>query len=482
MAKDILKNSIWYTVLGFLPLSISFVFAPLYLQYLDEEQYAILNLFVLYTGIFTQIYGLGIGNAFGYLYWDVYKDETKLKQLISSTLGLLLFFQIIFISISLIFGELIVDLVVKSSKFSFNPIFILVILLSAFMVYNELFLYYFRNQDKVKQYALISVSTLILLTTGTLIGVVALDLKAEGAIYGRSIGYFIVIGLVWLFFVKKYGIRIDLKSSKHLLAFGLPLFINALIGALGYNIDKLMIERLDSLKTLGVYAFASIVITFMEVIFNALNNAIAPTLYKYINESHLEKGKEIKALSHTIFLIILLAISLVIAGIIPVMNIIIPENFHAALQYIPILASAFVWRVFTTLSSYSLYTQKKTNYLLFNQSSNIIVTLILGYIGYYLFGTIGIAYAIYFVRVIEFIIIHLISLRVKVIDFGLRKLILISVIVGIACFICSYFYDNSSAPIVFILPLTVSLISLPLLAKEEIRNVKYMIKNRKTML
>lgn len=481
MAKDILKNSIWYTILGFLPLSISFVFAPLYLQYLDEAQYGILNLFVLYTGIFTQIYDLGIGSAFGYLYWDVYKDKNKLKELMSSTLGLMLLFQFILISIGLFFGESIVRLIAKSSEFSYNPIFIILILVSAFMAYNNLFLYYFRNQDQVKKYAIISVSTLLLLTIGTLLGVVYLDLKAIGAIYGRSIGYFLIVGALWIWFVKRYGIKINLKASKQLLVFGIPLFLNTLIGAFGYSTDRILIERLDTLSNLGIYAFATIVVTFLEVIFNALNNAIAPTLYKYVNEAHVEKRNEIIGLSYTVFLIVLVTISLVIAGIIPAVHLVIPENFHEALRYVPILASAFIWRVFTTLCSFSIYTMKKTKYLLINQSSNILFTIILGYLGYQLYGIIGIAYAIYLVRIIEFFIIYIISQKVKPLGLKLQNLIILAIILGLVSFTCSNYFDHDLAYLIYFLPLGVCMILTPLFARKEIKLALYMIRNRKAL-
>jgi O-antigen/teichoic acid export membrane protein len=204
VAKDILKSSISYTVLGFLPLSFAFIFTPVYLTYMDEAEYGLLNLFMLYTGILAQIYNLGVSQSFTFIYWDVYKDKEELKKLISSTLGLLIVFQIVFILLGLFFGENLLGLFVKSNdKFTFNPFFITALFFSAFMVYYEMFLYYFRNQGNLKAFSILSISTLFLLTIGTLIGVVWLDLKAVGAVFGRTAGYGIVVLFLLIFMIYK---------------------------------------------------------------------------------------------------------------------------------------------------------------------------------------------------------------------------------------------------------------------------------------
>lgn len=484
MAKDILKSSISYTILGFLPLSFAFLFTPIYLNYLDKEEYGLLNLFVLYSGIIAQVYAMGVSSAFGYIYWDVYKDGNELKKLISSTLGLLLIFQVLFISIGILFGDGILGFLVKSSdKFTFSPFLITSLFFSAFMVYYEMFLYFFRNEGKLKQYATLSISTLILLTLGTLYGVVWLDWKAIGAIWGRTFGYGIVVVLFFIYIASKYGISFDFKRSKSLLIFSIPLFINSLVGAFSYGVDRLIIERFDNLENFGVYAFALIIITVIEIWFNALNNALSPTLYKFIHESINEKKKEIRILSNLIIISVLLLITAIIALIHPVFHILIPENFHQAALYIPILAIAFIWRVMTTLTSYSIYSKKKTKLLLINQSSYLLAIVILGYIGYNLFGMLGIAYAVYLAKVIEFIIMNRVSNRIKKLPFKLKNLILLSILISISSFACAIFNPYiKHTSILYLLPLLCLLVFSPLIIRVELRNVIYAIKNRKSIL
>ena len=68
------------------------------------------------------MFALGVNHAFIYLYWDVYKDEKKLKDLIASTTGILFILQIIFVSLGLLLGEQVIKLVVKSNDlFTYSP-------------------------------------------------------------------------------------------------------------------------------------------------------------------------------------------------------------------------------------------------------------------------------------------------------------------------------------------------------------------------
>ena len=485
MGKDILKSSLIYTILGFLPLSFAFVFTPIYLTYLSDAQYGILNLFMLYSGIIALIYHLGVTTAFGYIYWDVYKDKEKLKNLISSTLGLIIIFQVIFISLGLVFGQNIVDFIFKSEgKFTYNPIFITTLFFSAFLVFYEMFINFFRNEHDLKKYAIINISTLVLLTIGTFAGVVFLDMKEVGAIYGRTFGYGFVIIFFIFYFIKKYGIKLDLSISKMLLAFGIPLFFNALIGALSYGIDRIIIERFDTLQNLGIYGFTLVIISVVEILFSSLNNALSPTLFKFILESPIEKRREIKGITHSIILIITAVITIIIACLYPIFDIIIPENFHRAALFVPILGFGFIWRVFTTISSYSLYIEKKTKYLIFNQSSNLVLTVGIGYVFYQIWDIMGIVITMYLARLIEYIIMRTISYKVKKLSYELDRLIQLTLILSASGFFIVFVgkdLDSNLKYILYCIPLVIYLISFPLFLRKEKKNLIYLFKHRKTL-
>lgn len=481
MAKDILKSTAVYTFLGFLPLTFALIFTPIYLKYLDTAEYGLFNLFLLYSGIITQLYGLGIFNAFVFLYWDNYKNPKDLRELISSTIGLLLTIQIIFIGLALVFGNQILALINPPKEFSFYPFFVWTLVFAAIMTYYEMFQYYFRNEGKIKEYSILSLSTLLLFTIGTVSGVIFLDLKSIGAIYGRTIGYGLVVIGFLIYFISNYGISIHLKKSKTILLFGFPLFVNAIIGVIAYSSDRLLVEQLDGIEALGVYGFSFIVISVLEIWFNAINNALSPTLYKYILENYEEKKNEIQGLSHLIVLAIMLSVTLLIAILHFAMDWFIPASFQNAVFYIPILATAFIWRVFTSLEMYSLYVNKKTKYIPISQLSNLIFTVVLGYALYQIWGIMGIVYAVYLVKVIEYIVVKLIVKKVQALELKLSKMIILAILLSVASFVSTIYHDEFNPYLFYFLPLLILILISPLLLKKDLINLKYILKNRKEL-
>ncbi len=481
MAKDILKSTAVYTLLGFLPLTFALIFTPIYLKYLNTAEYGLFNLFLLYSGIITQLYGLGIFNAFVFLYWDNYKNPKDLKELISSTIGLLLTIQFIFIGLALIFGNQIIALINPPKEFNFYPFFVWTLIFAAIMTYYEMFQYYFRNEGKIKEYSILSLSTLALFTIGTVTGVIFLDLKSIGAIYGRTIGYGLVVIGFLIYFISNYGISINIKKSKTILIFGFPLFVNAIIGVIAYSSDRLLVEQLDGIEALGVYGFSFIVISVLEIFFNAINNALSPTLYKYILENYEEKKKEIQGLSHLIVLAIMLSVTMLIAILHFAMDWFITDSFQNAVLYIPILATAFIWRVFTSLEMYSLYVNKKTKFIPISQLSNLFFTIALGYLLYQFWGIMGIVYAVYLVKVIEFIVVKLIVKKIQPLDLKLGKMLILASLLSISAFVCTTFHDDLNPYIFYLLPLLVLVVSSPILLKKELLNLKFILKNRKEL-
>lgn len=483
MAKDIIKSTAIYTLLGFLPLAFAVLFTPIYLKYLGETQYGILNLFLLYSGLLTQIYGMGIPSAFGFYYWDVYKEKESLKKLISNTISFLILIQILFISIGILFGKDLLKILVKDvESFSYSPYFLVMLLYSGIMVFYELFLYYFRNQENLKLYSISSVSTLILFTLGSIVGVIVLELEATGAIIGRTMGYGLVVLTFLIYFIRKFGFAIDLKYYKKLIVFSFPLFINAIIGGVAYSMDRLLVERFISLEALGVYGFAIVIISVIEIWFNALSNALSPTLYRFMNEYLIEKSKEIQGIAHIIILSVLLLIVLIIAVLLPILELLIPLPFHEVAKYVPILAAGYIWKVFTFLSCYSLYLKKKTKYMPIDQISYLLLTLGLGYLGYKLLGLQGIVIAVFTVKVIEFIIMYYITNTILSLPLKLKKFILLAIVLAMSVFATTFFSsDNNFDYLLYLLPMFTVIAISPFLLKEEIQNVRHCVINRKVL-
>lgn len=434
---------------------------------MSKSEYGLLNLFMVYSGILAQVYSLGISSIFTYQFWDVYQDKKKLKTLISSTLGGILLIQLVMIILLATLGDSLLSILVANEEFTFMPYFICTLIFAALMVHYEVFLALFRNQSKLKEFSSLTVGSLILMTIGSVIGVVALKLESEGAIYGRIVGYGVLVIYFFLYLLKQYGISLNFKQLEGMLVLGFPIFINGLIGSFGYGIDKIMVERILSLEALGIYAFAVVIASTLETLFNALNNALSPTIYKMMKETKKIKDGDINQLVHSIILVLIMAISIVLLVVQPVLDFLIPNSFHEAAQYVPVLAVSMLWRAFTTIEVMALYKKKKTKYFMYNQISFLASAITFGYFLLSQFGLLGIALAIYIARVIEYIVIRLFVKSLDNLDLDLNRLQLATTIFSVVSFAASFLYFETNSQLYYSFPFFCALIlCLTLLQKE----------------
>jgi O-antigen/teichoic acid export membrane protein len=473
----IVKTTIIYTILGFLPLSFAFVFTPIYLKYLSPEQYGILNLFNVYSGILATIYSLGVSSAFGFVYWDYYQDKEKLQSFLASTIGLILTIQAVVFAILFLFGDQILKTVLKTSEsFSFYPFGILTLIYPLFSVFYELLLPYYRNENKINLYAIINISSLILMTIGSVIGIISLDLKVEGAIYGKTIGYSIVVGSFVLHLILKVGLKVKIKESLILFRFGMPLMISTIIGGIAYNLDKIMIEQLSTLTDLGIYGLAVVIVSVIEVLFNALNNALSPVIFRYLKDDYLVNKKQIQGLSYLMVLVSLFAVMMVILIAKPVLYYVAPEEYADAINFIPLLGIAMIFRVFSSIKSYIFYIESKTKILPFVQVFNLVTIYLLSIIFFEYFGVVGIAYAVLGSKFLDLVVVSYIVRKISEVRFGFKNLyFVVALCVASVFFIASTAFQESSFYL-YSLPFITLLIAVFIFAKKESKSIVELFK------
>jgi len=478
MEENIVKSTIIYTVLGFLPISFAFVFTPIYLKYLSPEQYGIFNLFNIYSGILATIYSLGVSPAFGFVYWDYYQDKEKLQSFLASTIGLILSIQAVVFTILFLFGEQILKTVLKTSEsFSFYPFGILTLIYPLFSVFYELLLPYYRNENKINLYAVINILSLILMTIGSIIGVISLDLKAEGAIYGKTIGYSIVVGSFVLHLILKVGLKVKIKEAIILFRFGMPLMISTIIGGIVYNLDKIMIEQLSTLADLGIYGLAVVIVSVVEVLFNALNNALSPVIFRYLKEDYLVNKKRIQGLSNLIALVSLFTVVMVILIAKPVLYYVASEEYADAINFIPLLGMAFIFRVFSSIKSYIFYIESKTKILPFIQVFNLIIIYLLSIIFFEYFGIIGIAYAVLGSKFLDLVIVSYIVRKISEVSFGFNNLYFVVSLCLASVLFMANISSQTSSFYLYSLPFITFLIATFIFAKKESKSIIEILKS-----
>ncbi len=469
-----LKNTAIYTILGFLPLSFSLIFTPIYTQYLSKEDYGLLNLFTIISGLLIPFFGLGIDQAFGFLYWDYNKDKKKFSELVSTTLSLVFLIGLIFTCLGFLFGPWLIRTFVKNgAHFTVWPFLTLSLIYPFFMITNRVLLYYYRNEENIKKYAFLNLSSLLLITTGSVIGVIALNKGSEGAVEGRTIGFCIIILAFIIYEIKKIGIVFNTSIAKPLLKLGGPLFISTLVGSLAYVFDRIVIEQFGTLEMLGVYGFSVTIASVIEILLAALSNSFVPTIYKTILEED-ETQYENTHFQLFIFVYAIIAVVvLIIAVITPFITLFISTNFIDSIQYIPLLCLSFIPRCFTQIFSLKFYKRKKTTYVLLLNITYLLSILILGIFFYNFLGIKGVAFSVFLTGLINMFSAYQLSKRIDPFHFRFKKLYLFFLIISIS--VLSLYIIPQTTPylsLFYLLPLIVFIVASILILKKECLQIK----------
>lgn len=469
---DKIKNSnvIIYTLVGFAPLSFSLLFTPVYTHYLSKEQYGLLNLFNTLSGLCLPFMGLGIDQAFSFLYWDYYKDKVKLRQFLYTTCSLIVLVSFIMILFALFFGKHILSLLITNDgEFKFWPFFILAFIYPLFMTLNRILTYLFRNGDEVKKFIILNLGSLILITIGSILGIIVFNKEAEGAVIGRTLGFVI---LVSYFIIKEnsgFKNMFGFEQAKILIKLGLPLFVATIVGAASYMADRMVLERFGTLGMLGVYGLAITVSSVLEVLLNSLGNSFIPSIYKIISENRIEQYDQARRYSVIFHLIMTIAIVSVIAMSYPLITFFIPSEYHEAISYVPILCVAYIPRSYFQFYSLMFYKGKKTHFLLFVNLLYLFVVTVFSYILYHALGTGGICLAVFAASLSTMVLSMYLSKKVENTVFNFKKTYMLSFLISMSVLLS--FLLNRNIDYLFwinMIPLLLCAVLIPILFKDEV--------------
>jgi len=469
-----LKNTFIYTILGFLPLSFSLIFTPIYTQYLSQADYGLLNLFNIISGLLIPFFGFGIDQSAGFLYWDYSKDKKKLAEFMSTTIYLVFFVGAIIFAIGFLLGPWLIKTFVKNGEyFTMWPFLTLALVYPFFMISNRVLLYYYRNEGDIKKYALLNLSTLVLITAGSVIGVISFKMGSAGAVEGRTIGFCGIVLLFILYELKKLGLLFNKSMAGSLIRLGGPLFFSTLVGTMAYVCDKIIVEELSTLEMLGIYGFSVIVASVIEILMAALSNSFTPFVYKTM----LDEDKDQYENTHFqlfIFIYSLMAVVVIVTAIItPFVKLFISPNFFDSVQYIPLLCLSFIPRAFAQVYTLKFYKHKKTTYVLLLNIGYLISIIILGVVLHKFFGLLGVVLSVFLTGLINMFSAYRLSEKVDNFDFKFQKLYLLFSITSVSILALSFIpFFNSYQMISYLLPLFVFILTSFLLLKKQCMQIK----------
>lgn len=415
-----------YLVLGFLPLSVNFILAPIYTGVFAPAEYALLGLAGVFLNFFSVFVALGLQGAATRFYFYHNTNQSDLRALFSTILLLILIISLV-LSVCLHFwGDSLFRFFITNEEFTYSKYGFWILITSAFSVLNAIMLSFYRNEEKVGLFAVVSLSFFLMSLLGNLLGVFYFDMGVYGSIAGRSIGG-VTASLPFIFiFLKKGKFAFYIKFLLPLFKYALPLVPYGLLMMLYEGIDKILLERFFGLEDLGAYTLAYQVASITSIFIFALFNATSPKINKLLNQetinteriSMITNGFLVMSLGFIVFFV-------AIAGYL--VEVFINESYHQIIEYLPILILSYVGRIFYLIFSLFLLFYHRNNSLNYITAGSILLGVFVSYSLYERLGILSIYVAVLVIKVSQCAFSAIYVIKYK--DFNIAKLAVVKTLI-----------------------------------------------------
>jgi len=394
----VIKDSIIYLTTSSINRLIPFLLLPIMTKYLLPEEYGLLSVYMLFITLFTAFIGMNMHLNISKNFFQVSKD--KMAIIVGNIFILLLitfgiyFFAVLFFAPKHVFS-------IPFKWFLFIPIISLLMMIN---VINKTIL---RNEGKALLFGCFEISHSVINMGVTLILLIIYALGWYAQVYGLLLSYAIFF-IVGLGYIKKHNyivLKYDKAVFRNLLKVSLPLIPHVLGGVLLTMSDRIFIEKMIDLETVGVYSvgytFGMIVLLFSQSFIKAWN----PWFYKKL-ASPSDKNKRLIVRYSYLYIIGILVLSLFVAFfgsyILPYF---VDEAYHQAAKYIFWISIGYsMFGVYQIFFPYLVHIEK-TSFLAISTTIAAISNLILNYVCIKSFGAIGAAYATFLSYFLLFLLV-----------------------------------------------------------------------------
>lgn len=327
--RGYLKNAGLYFISSFVSALIGVLLNPLLALNLSPEDYAILGYYSSFTLLVLPLLHCCLLSYYARQYYFI--DENKREQLGNTVL----------LSINLIgFISLIIFLLffygfcrITNVEFSFMPYAVLTF--AQVYISNNLTFYLtqLRIQRKAGQYAKVSIANCIITNILIIIFVVVFKGGAKGKLYAALVASLLVAFYSFNKSLTRW--KIDRPLLKEAFKFGLPLTVSSLFWYCLSGVDRLFLERLGDISSLGIYNVAISITAYMQLIFNTLNSTFEPDIYQAI----AQKNRKKLSLIMTVILLAVIVSNVVFILFSPfIVNLLTAGRYIDSVPYIRILA------------------------------------------------------------------------------------------------------------------------------------------------
>lgn len=374
------KHTIIYGLSNVLSRTVTFFLLPLYLSYLNAEDYGILEMSNTLFSLFVVFFLINMDSGLFKLYYDKL-NYCKNSDKVNTVFSFYLIYASVISTILIIFSPFISKIVFGID--SFSHLVTLVIISSYLQGIVQLYLSIYRMKEKPLHYCFFNILLTILLAVLNIFFVVYLK-KSYIGIREASVWGFAIVTLLLIFF-NKFKLRINIQILNKILHLCIPIAGSSLVSWIFNLTDRYMIRVLYNsdlaLKEVGIYGLSAkyASITQFIIVFPFMM-AWSNLMFAY---QHEKNAKEIFAKVLDALIVISMIFYLVISVYSKQVLNILTDNSEFSLAYtvIPFLALSYIIYSYYMIFTVGVTLVEKTKYMFYSDIIgtifNIIINLIL---------------------------------------------------------------------------------------------------------
>lgn len=329
-----LFNGSLYSLFSFFNQGVGFVLLILLAGYIAPEEYGHLSLFntiVTFLGFLIAL------SSQGYLSVSYFQRKGELFRQDFTSITLIIACTTLFFSLVLLIARTPIS---RATSIPQSFLWI-AIAIAFFTIFNHLILDYFRIQEKLVKYGIISCSFAVLNFALSLFLVIHEKMSWGGRVYAHLICSVIFGGLGIILFAKDrlFTKHVTWAGTLSVMMWGLPLIPHNAAGWLKQGCDRLIINDVHSVADVGLFSFALNLTNVIIIVGQAFNATHSVSIFKILSseESAQTKRKVLRKETKNIFFIYLVTTILVV-GLVPLIVPFVLPKYSASIPFFLILA------------------------------------------------------------------------------------------------------------------------------------------------
>lgn len=466
MIRDILRDSLIYTIPSFFSRGISFILLPIYTQFLSAEEFGIFDLVLISSILINTVLTFEVSQGLSRYFTETKSQRMKVR-FSSTALWFLMLIYFCLCSTGFFFSTTIIETI--------NVEILTLELYNLVLIYFWLFGICSFVHDQLRwEFKTVEFSiTSFAVSSITFVSVLYFIYLHEMGLYGVFLGLIAgqaagcLLGFIYL--RKSFPLQFHFSNLKKMLLFSSPLLFSSATVWINSYADRILITEFLSISDLGIYAAGFKLASVVTLVFIGFQSSFAPRLYSnYENPNAKESIKDITRY----YFILSMGLFVFIAAVKNiVLDVMVGEEFKVASSTILILVvSIIVGKSYILFPG--VFIAKKTMFVVLINVIGMIVNVSLNVFLIPFWGLVGAAVATLISNVLIISLYYFIGQKYYAVNYAWKSLGALSVL-SISLFALLNNIEQLSVKLLTVaLIFPLGLLALKIISIDEIRSIR----------